>query len=309
MNRVIKSWKSKKKTGAMRKKIQTAYYNIKNSVQSSSIGSDAIHPNQSNNNEEGSVSQIVECDQFQHINQISTAEQDNINMLLVQDQTHILDNRQEFNINAEEYFNSLPQSSSEDSDEECPNEYFSNKNLQFRNNLQTWAVQKNISHASFKELIVIVNNRFGNILPCDPRTILHTPKTRSIKTMEGGDYWHHGIKHSLNEILVNWDTLPDQIELNINIDGLPIYKSAKKEFWPILANIHKCEINPFIIGIYFGAGKPKNLDFFLDDFVSEMSEVQRQGIYVKGINISVKIRCFICDSPARAFIKGKGFET
>lgn len=89
------------------------------------------------------------------------------------------------------------------------------------------------------------------------------------------------------------------------MDGLPIYKSSKDEFWPILFNIFEMpEIKPMVIGIYCGKHKPVDLTEFLSPFVEEMKTVLENGIDINQHNISVKIRCFICDSPARAFIKG-----
>lgn len=198
----------------------------------------------------------------------------------------------------------LPLSSSNNSDDEQESEYM--KNISFKNDLRTWALQKNISQAALKDLLLILNKRFTDILPSDPRTILQTPTTICLKTIEGGEYWHHGIIMPLSNILGNCIPLPNNILLNINLDGLPIFKSSKYEFWPILANcIYQGDTSdPFIIGIYYGKGKPKNLNSFLEDFVNEMSIVLEQGVCVKGTNVNVKIRCFICDSPARAYVKG-----
>lgn len=77
------------------------------------------------------------------------------------------------------------------------------------------------------------------ILPTDPRTILATPRNVNIKEIEGGEYWHNGIANSVIKILNSWDEAPDEISLNINFDGSPIFKSSKHEFWPILCNIHE----------------------------------------------------------------------
>ena len=43
---------------------------------------------------------------------------------------------------------------------------------------------------------------------------------------------------------------------------------------------------------------------YLDDFVNDLLDCLENGITINGRNISVKVRCFICDSPARAMIKG-----
>lgn len=49
------------------------------------------------------------------------------------------------------------------------------------------------------------------------------------------------------------------IAINISIDGLPIFKSSKSEFWPILFNIYGTRATPKIFGLYLGNGKPKKV--------------------------------------------------
>lgn len=193
-----------------------------------------------------------------------------------------------------------PLSSSNTSDDEQDDMH----NINFKNDLRSWALEKNISQAALKDLLLILNKRFTNILPSDPRTILQTPTEICLKTIEDGEYWHHGVIKPLSNILENCTPLPKTIHLNINLDGLPIFKSSKYEFWPILADVYELVNGPFIIGIYFGKGKPKNLNSFLEDFVNEISTVLKEGVCIRDMNVTVKIRCFICDSPARAFIKG-----
>lgn len=65
----------------------------------------------------------------------------------------------------------------------------------------------------------------------------------------------------------------------------------------------------FFKGIYEGEGKPSDLDAYLGLFVKEMKELEENGLVITlgstESRIQVKIRAFICDSPARALIKGK----
>lgn len=76
-----------------------------------------------------------------------------------------------------------------------------------------------------------------NDLPADYRSLLSTPRKVEIQQIAGGSYWYHGISKNLKRIFV--DVMSDKkISLNFNIDGLPIFKSSKRCFWPILANIH-----------------------------------------------------------------------
>ncbi|RVE41953.1 hypothetical protein evm_013393 [Chilo suppressalis] len=125
-----------------------------------------------------------------------------------------------------------------------------------------------------------------------------------------GEYWHKGLIEPLKDIIIFlWLEIPESIQLNLNFDGLPIFNSSKKEFWPILCNIYeKPEIEPLVVGIYYGSGKPKILSQYLEDFVAETESLLENGIHIvregKENIVNVRIRCFICDSPARAFIKG-----
>ncbi|EAT34372.1 AAEL013379-PA [Aedes aegypti] len=95
-----------------------------------------------------------------------------------------------------------------------------------------------------------------------------------------------------------------QVSLNINIDGLPIYKNSANHFWPIIANIHESpHIPPMILGIYYGPSKPKDANEFLSPVVTELSALLDSGVPINGHRISLGIRAFICDTLARGFIK------
>lgn len=64
------------------------------------------------------------------------------------------------------------------------------------------------------------------------------------------------------------------------------------------------EIKPMIIGLWSGKGKPSILNEFLQPFVNDINKVTREGVIINGYRIDVSIRCFLCDSPARSFLKG-----
>lgn len=80
------------------------------------------------------------------------------------------------------------------------------------------------------------------------------------------------------------------------------------QFWPILFSIHDSNIEPMIIGIYCGESKPPTPDEFLTPFVDELLTILNNGIIINGYKISIYIRCFICDTPARSFIKGNKLQ-
>lgn len=120
----------------------------------------------------------------------------------------------------------------------------------------------------------------------------------------GGSYWHQGLEFCLKSALKNLRS-PLTISINVNIDGLPIYKSSTKNVWPILFNIQELpNIKPLIIGIFYGTSKPKSATEYLNPFIEELLPLLESGLEVEGHQVLIKIRCFICDTPARAFIKG-----
>lgn len=64
-------------------------------------------------------------------------------------------------------------------------------------------------------------------------------------------------------------------------------------------------LTPMTFGIFCGQGKPGCLNEYMSPFVNEISEIINTGIIVNKQKIEVRVRCFICDSPARAYLKGK----
>lgn len=121
----------------------------------------------------------------------------------------------------------------------------------------------------------------------------------------GSLYWHQSLEICLRTCFKQLNRNLD-ISININIDGLPLHNSTTKTFWPILFNIHEYpHIRPMAIGVFFGESKPKNLTYYFRPFVDEIHKFIKNGLEINGFKLSIKIRCFIADSPARAFIKGK----
>lgn len=103
----------------------------------------------------------------------------------------------------------------------------------------------------------------------------------------------------------------DTIYLQINIDGMPLFKSSAKVFWPILCRVHFNPMiyKPYPVAIYAGNSKPKLLSKFLQQFIFEINKLQAEGLVICEKNFQIKIHSFICDTPARSFHKGRtGFS-
>lgn len=171
--------------------------------------------------------------------------------------------------------------------------------------IRSWSTEFHISQTALKSLVGILNSNLELNLPSDPRTFMKTPRNLNITEMgKNGQYWHHGLENCLRKALEQVDH-PMTISLNFNMDGLPIYKSSLKNFWPILCNIHELpKITPMVIGIYYGGSKPESATDFLNPFVNDLLPILSAGLIINGYQITVRIRCFIADSPARSFIKG-----
>lgn len=63
-------------------------------------------------------------------------------------------------------------------------------------------------------------------------------------------------------------------------------------------------IPPIVVAIWCGVGKPSVLNDYLRPFVTELNDLLGNGLIVNEHRIQISFRCFICDTPARAFIKG-----
>lgn len=174
--------------------------------------------------------------------------------------------------------------------------------------LQTFIIERNIPHNAANELLQIFKKHGHIELPNDVRVLLSTPRNVSIymRPVGNGRYIHFGLSSSLKRSIQMYSTFikESEIKLNINIDGLPISKSSGSQFWPIMASIEGVDIYtlPFIIGIYYGMCKPKDVNDFMIDFVNEFISLSQNGITVSNKKYNVVINAILCDAPARSLI-------
>lgn len=107
----------------------------------------------------------------------------------------------------------------------------------FAEKLSDWINEYRISKGAVNDLLSILNSHGGQSLPKDYRTLLRTDTNIETNTLAGGSFWYNGIKKCLVSIFCNLDR-DLELKLNFNIDGLPLYKSSKQTFYPILGSIH-----------------------------------------------------------------------
>lgn len=116
------------------------------------------------------------------------------------------------------------------------------------------------------------------------------------------DYY---ISDGLDYVLGNTPSIPDEIHVDLNVDGGQVYKSTVSCIWPVLGRIHDVDSSTFIIGIYYGRSKPKCATEFLNFTIQELKDLMQYG-YTDHNSFHHKflLSKVICDAPARSFIKG-----
>lgn len=178
------------------------------------------------------------------------------------------------------------------------------ENNSFETDLGCWATECNVPLITVNKLLKLMK-RYELIktekLPQYCRTLLAGCKLKigNIRKVIPGRYYHFGLKNGIKTLS---STKLTEINLAIGVDGLPLTKSSKSQFWPILAYIIGAEKTVFPVGIYHGYTKPKCTNEFLSDFILEAKELITEGIVLNGSIKQVKIKLFICDAPAKSFI-------
>lgn len=176
-----------------------------------------------------------------------------------------------------------------------------------RKKLAVWAKEENMTLSAITSLLTILRCHGHPTLPKVGQTLLHTPTTKhAIVQVDPGYYAHIGLEKNLLRLLANnKNKIKNSVlSIDINIDGVPITKSTKKSFWPILGRCSELSKEPFPIGIYYGLQKPKSCNTYLTPFAEEIKKINLEGIRYSEKIYFVTINCFICDAPAQAFVKG-----
>ena len=166
--------------------------------------------------------------------------------------------------------------------------------------LAEWVVINQTLHTATNQLLCLLRNSGHLELPKDVRTLLKTPRNIPLQHKCGGDYIYFGLE---TNILKHCSDFPeiDNIELSVNVDGIPVFKSTSITLWPILCSFSN--IQPFAVAIFCGKGKPLSEESFMFDFVNELSILLQNGIKTPNKNYSVSLKLFCCDAPARQFLK------
>lgn len=186
--------------------------------------------------------------------------------------------------------------------ENCESDDEKTKCQDFKSELQNWSISNNIPHSAINDLLSLLKQHLCfNDLPKDARSLLQTRRSFEIRNVLPGKYVHFGLENGIRQCIIN--PLVNDIQVFIGIDGIPVSKSSRSEFWPILCCIKNIpNSKPFCIGLYHGQTKPADQNDYLIDFIKEVKILQENGIEIGGRRLNFQIKAFICDAPARAFI-------
>jgi len=155
--------------------------------------------------------------------------------------------------------------------------------------IRGWAIDSQIPQCHLNGLLGILR-KYHPYLPKDSRTLLGTQTNYEVQEIAGGTMHYFGVEKGIRDVLNQIDPLPKAIHLQVNIDGLPLFKSSNKQFWPILGLVEEDKTKqPFVIALYLGSKKPENVNLFLESFVNEYGKLKLEGVDVIGKCVEIKI--------------------
>lgn len=181
--------------------------------------------------------------------------------------------------------------------------------ITFKQKIREWAMRhiSSLNNKMLSNLLCVLKTEHDEF-PCTATMFLQTNKSKNVirpmlsANESYGSYIYFGLEKILTSIINPEVYKEDSIKFLVNIDGVQIYNHSKQQFWPILIMLHKKYITPQVIAIYHGESKPKSMEF-LDDFLTELIRLMATNIIIRGKTYNVKVLGFVCDTPARAFIK------
>jgi hypothetical protein len=169
--------------------------------------------------------------------------------------------------------------------------------------LSGWATRNGCTRSALNDLLFILRKQ-GLRVPKDARTLLQTPRRVNTIQKLGGDYLYLGIESGILKVIsthLEYFRSNNEVILTFNVDGVPLFKSSNVQMWPILCSVQHFE--PFVVAFYCGNSKPNSVVGYLDDFLSELKDLAEDGIRFEEKNLKVSVSSFVCDAPARSFLK------
>jgi hypothetical protein len=180
-----------------------------------------------------------------------------------------------------------------------------NVGFTMREQIAMFVIKHKLSVLATNDMLKLFKSAGVHGLPKDRRALIRTPRgMMGIVDKCGGCYKYLGLETGLVDFLQNNATFvpaDNTISFNVNMDGVPLFKSTNGQFWPLLCQVGR--FNPFIVALYYGVKKPDNISEYLEEFLEEYEQLSQQGLNYHGNRFNISLRCWVCDAPARCLLK------
>ncbi len=206
-----------------------------------------------------------------------------------------------------EHVHSLEEISFTSSSDSSDSESF-DSDEKLRVDLAEWVNAYQIKHNAADRLPKILKESGHHNLPGTARSLTKTARHVPLTQKSGMDYVYFPVKEELMQQFLRYPkTIADNVtilEISLNIDGLPLFKSSNKTLWPILCGIMNVDpVAVFPVALTYGTSKPTNLEF-LQDTIDDINLLLEHGLDIGERVIPISFRFIMCDAPARALVKG-----
>ncbi len=170
-----------------------------------------------------------------------------------------------------------------------------------------WVDGYQIKHNAVDSLLKILKKNGHDQLPKSARSLIKPARYVPIYEKSGMQYIYFPVKEELMWQFLRYQTMMKEsmttLELSLNIDGLPLFKSSNKTLWPVHCGIMNVELVVILpVALTYGSSKPPDL-LFLQYRVDDLNHLLEHGLNVDGKVIPVLLRCIVCNAPARALVK------
>ncbi len=176
--------------------------------------------------------------------------------------------------------------------------------------LATWMHKYAVTRVAMNDLLDVLRPHHHPFLCKDSRSLLpKIAKSSEIKAIMSGQFYYFGLASSVAHHLkdATFENGLETIQLQFNVDGLPLHKSRNTSVWPILCSVKNFKTaplnKPFMVGVFVGDAKPGDVHEYMHDFMRELIEVGARGVQINGVIFPAQVHSFVCDAPALAFLK------
>jgi len=172
--------------------------------------------------------------------------------------------------------------------------------------LSKWACKFQVKHNAVDALLKILKIHGHAELPYTARTLFANEKHYELTTKDAVESVQFNVADQVSKHLSRYPAAVtdhlQSLDLSLNVDGLPLFKSSNLSLWPVLCFINLSPACIFPLCLTTAASKPKTQDF-ISDTVQELAELMQNGLTWEGKHLSIQLRCVTCDAPARAMVK------